>query len=454
MNENRRVRWYCTAVLSIAWLCIATAAFAQSVPIEPGKTSSSVFEPSAGCGCHAALFEQWSTTMHSQALSDPLYQAKLREANNATGGKLGAFCNKCHGPIATLGKEFGGELSDAGKEGISCSFCHQSTGLAGRPANTSHLVSTDGVRRAQLKDPQAPHKAQYSSFHRSAEFCGGCHNVDHPVNGMHLESTYSEWKASSYAKAGIFCQECHMSRDAGVMGPEKGHAAAGGPERDNIYKMTFIGGNAALGPRDLATRRLRAAATMTVTAPEIVAAGSSGQVEVTIANTGAGHYLPTGLTEVREMWLAVKAAAPGGKQFDVGTVRYGTVLKDAKGKYPVELWEAVGIQSDKRIPPNGSVTQKLNFKMPAEVDEVEITASLMYRSAPKELAEKAKVDVPTIEMASASSTIYSSEDSKAAANKPGSSKSWDTMNLMVSLAGLAVVFGVVIGFVRAGRKMK
>ena len=63
---------------------------------------------------------------------------------------------------------------------------------------------------------------------------------------------------------------------------------------------------------------------------------------VTITNVGAGHYLPTGLTEVRQMWLQVVAVDENGKETELGKRVFGTELKDKNGKYPVELWDAVG----------------------------------------------------------------------------------------------------------------
>jgi len=69
----------------------------------------------------------------------------------------------------------------------------------------------------QLTNPAAPHPAVYSKLHESAEFRGGCHNVNHPTNAVHLESTYAEWMAGPYAVEGTVCQDCHMSSAPGVI---------------------------------------------------------------------------------------------------------------------------------------------------------------------------------------------------------------------------------------------
>jgi hypothetical protein len=446
-----RVRVRSVLVATAIVLAMAASAFAEAVPVEPGAASAAQFGSYTECGCHAALIEQWAPSMHAQALTDPLYLTKLEEAEKATGGKLGAFCNKCHGPIATMARAFeAGPLEGVSAEGVTCSFCHQAVGLAGKPANTAHLVETDGVRRAQLKDPQAPHPAAYSEFHTSAEICGGCHNVDHPINGVHLEATYTEWLESPYAAEGIVCQDCHMSVEPGTIGPTRGQAAAGGPERDNIYKMTFVGGQVALGPAEVATARLKSAATIALEIDDILAPGEETSLTVTITNSGAGHYLPTGLTEVRQMWLEVVAEGPDGEPAKVGERRFGTILRDDKGNAPVELWEAVAIESDDRIPPRESVTESYAFTMPQGVDRATVKASLLYKSAPDEFAEKAGVDNPTTEMAVAVQEVFTTEDAKAAAlqTQTAGTESW---NIIVLVVGLAAIFGLVAFFLFKAR---
>lgn len=442
---RKRRRAVCVLVMALLIGAVSSAAAAPK-PVAPGDAKPSDFESVAGCGCHSGLVNEWSESMHALALEDPIYQAKLQEAKDATDGALGAFCNACHGPIATMTREIDSEkMSPVSSEAIGCSFCHQAVGLNGKPANTSHLVETDGVRRAQLKDPEAPHPAAYSAFHESAEFCGGCHNVDHPINGMHLEATYTEWKNGPWARDGVVCQDCHMSSQPGAIGPSRGRAAAGAPERMNISRMLFVGGQVELGPSDIATARLQSAADLVLEVPSIVAAGESVEVTVTITNKGAGHYLPTGLTEVREMWLAVYAEEESGERTQIGERRFGTILQDDKGNAPAELWEATSIKSDDRIPPRESVTDTFEFTMPAGAERAGISAALYYRSVPEELAEKAGVENPTTEMVAASQRVFASEEiaqqtpweEREAANEGGASGAlWVVLVVVVVAAAI------------------
>ena len=236
-----------------------------------------------------------------------------------------------------------------------------------------------------------------------------------------------------------------MSAEPGVIGPSKGVAAAGAPERDNIYRMTFVGGQVALGPSDVAIARLKSAATLEMELVDIVAPGEEASMSVTIINSGAGHYLPTGLTEVRQMWLEVSATDASGAKTVLGKHEFGTVLKDGKGDYPVELWDAVGIQSDDRIPPMESVTDSFTFKMPAGAEKADVSAALYYKSAPDELAEKAQVDNPVTEMASVTQAVYASAEAKAGGanepSEPGAASSSGTTILIAAVVIVALAAG-------------
>lgn len=393
--------------------------------------------------------------MHAKAIKDPVFLAKVAEAREQAGDEVAKFCQRCHSPIGNMLGEYGGSGQVSG-EGITCMFCHQVLDMAeGEPGNTSHLVQADLTRRAQIKDPGAPHPAMYSQLHESAEFCGGCHNVNHPVNGTHLESSYTEWKQSPYAKEGVVCQDCHMSSAVGVVGPSKASAAAGAPERDNIFAMTFIGANVGQGPKEESSALLKSAATMEIEAPEILTEGEAATVTVTVTNKGAGHYLPTGLTEVREMWLEVYAEGEGGERTKLGERRFGTKLKDASGKAPAEVWAATGIESDDRIPPRESVAQSYVVTMPAGAKTTAITASLNYRSLPDDLAKKANVENPTTIMAAEKATVYSSSEAKAGASasqeEPEAPRS---ANVLLAIAALGAAVAVAAAGVWAWKRKK
>ena len=421
-------------LLGVALACVLALAPAAAVALP--DLPSSAFTPSSGCGCHAGLLDDWRPSMHYQALSDPIYQLKLKEGDEATDGALGPFCNACHGPVAVMSDEIAGldqsKLSSASADAIGCDFCHQVSGTNTPLGNTSQQVTADGTERAQLKDAQAPHAVAYSAFHETAEFCGACHNVDHPGNGLHLEATYSEWKAGPYAAEGVVCQDCHMTPGPGVTEPNPGKAASSGPDREHVFRMTFAGGNVALGDAARAEERLQAAATLALDVPEIVESGEVA-VRTTITNVGAGHLLPTGLTEVRQMWLEVVATDGDGSELLRQRRDFGTVLANDKGEGPVELWEAASIKSDDRIAPRQSTSNDYAFAMGD--GPVTVEATLYYRSCSEEMAEKAGVDVPTTVMVSAKKAVYASDEQLT----DSTAEAWSGEGSGSGLLGLAII---------------
>ena len=407
----------------VAAIMLSAAITASAAPPPVVKRPSASFSSPDNCGCHGQYVDTWKKSMHAKALSDPIYQAKLAQGQKETGGKLGNFCNTCHGPVAVMSGEIDGtdqsKLSSVSAAAVSCDFCHQVEGSRLRPPrDASYKMSTDGKRHGPLTDAKAPHPWTYSAFFKSSEFCGNCHNVTHPFNGTHLETSYSEWKASPYAAKGINCQDCHMTPGPGVTKPNPGQVCATGPTRQMVYTMTWAGGNVALGDAELAEANLKAAATVDITAPETVGQSGTAEVTATITNVGAGHDLPTGLTEVRQMWVEVVATDRTGKELGRSRHDYGTVLKDAKGKHPVEMWNAAGIYSDDRIPPLES--RDVTLTVPVSADQAaKVTATLYYRTASPEIAHQSGVDIPTTTMAATETVVYGSPALAAAAASAG-----------------------------------
>jgi hypothetical protein len=294
---------------------------------------------------------------------------------------------------------------------VGCDFCHQVTGTSEPPGNASYLLDTpDGTKRAQLEDAISPaHETAYSAFHETAEFCGMCHDVRHPVNGLPLENTYTEWSEGPFPAQGIVCQDCHMTPGPGVTKPNPGNAANSGPQRDHVYIMTFAGGNVGLGASELAQERLQAAAEITLDTPEFVEPSTADSYTVTVSNVGAGHYIPTGLTEFRQMWLEVVGTDQDGNEVFSDRHDYGLELANEAGDHPVPLWEAVSIAVDDRIPPQESVSYDYTIEMP-ESGVVQLVASLYYRSVSEEVAEASGVEIPTTLMTQAQTTVYGSEE--------------------------------------------
>jgi len=141
-----------------------------------------------------------------------------------------------------------------------------------------------------------------------------------------------------------------------------------------------------------------------------------------VTNVGAGHNLPTSLTEVREMWLDVAVTDAKGKEVyrsgaigpkgevDPDAVMYHAVAVDKDGHHTVKPWEIARFESIHTIPPKGVDVSSYAFLVPPGTKgKLTVTALLRYRSFSQGVANlllgaKAPV-VPVVDMASARGAV-------------------------------------------------
>ena len=405
---------------------------------------------SLGCsGCHKEQYRQWSVSLHALAHSERIYDAYFMLASRQSGKKLETFCGPCHTPVGVsrgeipfpheLKKQGDTKVSAVATDGVGCDFCHTITGHS-RVGNSGFIVAPSNVKLGPLKDPKPiTHQAKYAAHFRKAELCGTCHQVTHPGNGIKLETTYEEWKNGPYAAKGIICQDCHMTgklppgdgTPSGIGKPVRhpGKAAAMGPHRPHVSRHYFVGPNVTFAGaqgkegeklRDLSLALLRKAAKLEILPPE---AGKPRRLRVKVTNVGAGHSLPTGVTELREMWLDVTVKdrrrkvllrsgdldSAGNIRKDANVVIYRTEVHDAEGKDTTLFWNTVKKVSDRRIPPLASAIEE--YPLPAGArGPLRVTVKLLYRSVPPwGLAEAGlsaeDVKVPVLVMAEAEKVL-------------------------------------------------
>lgn len=387
-------------------------------PFMTGKAKSSQFASPQGCSCHADLQGQWNNSMHAKSLTDPFYKMQTAQVEKDAGKNVVQFCDTCHAPAAIMSGGVQTAKDNDALNGISCTVCHQVTAPVGKTIGNASLAypkgGPDGVLHAQIMDPQAPHQASGIALYNTAEYCGACHNVTHPSNGLKLETTYDEWKKSTYAVEGVTCQNCHMFADATLKAPYKGQAAMGAPTRKDIFAMTFVGANVAQSDAELSRAMLRKAAKVEVAAPsDIVPAGQKEAVQVRVTNIGAGHSIPTGLTEVRNMWLTVYTVDANGAKTELDRTEFGTKLVDKNGQeVGAKFWLGAKKKSDVRIKAGETYTKDIEITMPSDAKAQTIMAELNYQSARDTDIAPSKVKNPTTVMAKDSYSLYASEDAK------------------------------------------
>jgi hypothetical protein len=406
-------------------------------------------EPEVCAGCHADIFKQWNGSMHSQAFVDPVFQALWKIGAKETSGLTDKLCGGCHAAAGVAANDLVFKdnqffTSAIAKRGVHCDLCHtvKETRMAETPTrepqNASIIVDPGPVKRGPYKDSVSPfHETAYSELHTKSEFCANCHNVFHPVNNFHIEHTYAEWKYSVYAQNGIQCQDCHMMpveqaiEAARTLKKQKnpGQPAVGGPQRDQMYTHEFVGANFTVPGllkfdlhKGIAEKRLKSAAELSVDAPQAAASGSLVTVAVKVRNVGAGHNLPTSLTEVRQMWLDVQATDAAGKEiFRSGALDkdgeidpqariFNAHAVDKEGRHTVKPWEITRFEYNDTIPPKGSAIERYTFLVPQDLKgAVKVKAVLRYRSYPQSVANlllgKDAPVLPIVDMQEAGKTI-------------------------------------------------
>ena len=406
-------------------------------------------EPEVCESCHSEIFEQWNGSMHSKAFVDPVWRAatKLFFKEAKTAGEILEMkaCVKCHTPLGFRSYAISSPADDYDKlaelpaQGIFCNWCHNISevkhlGDAGYEVDPGGGEDDPSTMLGPRKDSDSPfHPTKYSELHTKSEFCGLCHNVSHAENKLPIEETYNEWKNSPYntgdPETTVNCQDCHMRQRPGIPATGKtarpdnpGQAADDGPKRDHIWTHYFVGGNAIvtklLGSDThalMAIERLQNAADIEFIKNDSYGKNKLSHIQVKVLNTGAGHYLPTGLTEVRHMWLDVTITDASGKTLlrsgaldeegtiDTTAVQYYTQLGDAQGKPVLNPALADRVLYDYRIPPKGYVIEKYAFYIPDDaIAPLQVKAVLKYRSASQNLAKSLLGEgaplIPVIEM--------------------------------------------------------
>ena len=377
--------------------------------------------------CHPRQQAELQGSMHSATHEDPLYRGFAKTARREAGEQTYAYCAACHAPLGVAAGIIPAtpddQLSADVKAGVTCDTCHHISALTGaggpwKVEGNASFVLKSGKVRFGPSDQVAPnrlHTDEKRDFFGKSEFCASCHTVIHPTNGLPIENTYGEWKTSVYAQHNIQCQDCHMSsvEDAQQVAESlkpivrQGQSALEGPVRP-IYPHYFVGGNAdadhlahGVEHAKMAEARLRSAAQLKLQAPATVRAGATFRFDVAVQNVAAGHNIPTGVTELRQIWVDLHLLDRNHKEvfrsgqldergeFGPNTIWFGAVAADAAGKPTLKPWEMIRFLSHRTIPPKGVVRELVSVDLPAgTAGPLTLNARLLYRSAtPKVVAQ-------------------------------------------------------------------
>ncbi|PSW14737.1 cytochrome c family protein [Photobacterium sanctipauli] len=426
---------------------------AELLPYFPSRASTNgktltpdMFEQPEVCqSCHSEIYQQWKRSVMAKSWDDPIYQALFKRASIATKGEIDNFCIACHSPIGMTSMDATAKMIDTKEHlpGVNCEVCHNITGISGHD-NGAYVLSPNKEKHVKLgprSDAVSPyHKTEYSDLHTRSEFCSTCHNVSHPVNSTPIERTYDEWLESAYNEQGIHCQDCHMTPGPGV-NDNPGRSAVMGKEREHIYSHEFTGGNSTLHnyfnepeSAELARAMLRSAATIEfIDLPHEVTPGELITIKVKVTNVGAGHKLPTGFPEGREVWVdfmansaqdattVYRSGAVVDGHTEPNTRNFKVTLGDSDGNVvDLNVWEVDRILADTRIPPKGYSVVDYTFLVPVDVTgTLSLSATLNYwpfsQMLVDELLGEGKLTVDIVEMTTTSAEVNITEQTATTA---------------------------------------
>jgi hypothetical protein len=424
---------------SLAWFGRASAARTQAIeiPIQPASLGTNHLAAAQDCAhCHADQTQQWRVSGHAQAASEAYYQSVASLLIEERGVDAVRYCAACHNPIGLMQGEVdanaAGQISSSGgsayqarklgislpiseraAESVTCVICHQAAKVHGAlslDAGAPTLPTGEFDRLSLRAAPNSHREVMLRSPLHQAELCGDCHNLQLPNSDLALEPTFDEWIDSPYPARGVTCQTCHFSevqaRKSDSSAPQSVHTHGGLPGAPS--SLPGLSGEPAL---------LRTAATLEASLsrtddPSVLVA------TVTITNSGAGHDLPTGANDLRQVWLEAVLRDEHGQvvwrsgsldqygTLDSSAVQFHKVLGDASGR-PIELhriWAATRVLSDTSLKPWEArrIPFRIVLTQPAQTP-CALTVRLLYRDVSQSFAEfalnRAVSDLPILEMA-------------------------------------------------------
>src|SRR6266568_4327861 len=333
--------------LHLALAAAAALACAQARAESLGKPESPTgYWPSAVCArCHVRAFEQHLRSRHETSFTSPLFQAQYFEqllpaaSRDAELAAEARTCTACHAPVAfayARDRATSAVVSDPSLTGVTCDLCHTISGFVGPAPQNGNFISTPSdVKLGPLPRPTDWHRG-YSSLHAKSELCAVCHEAVNQ-HGLRVKATFTEWKKSPFAQAGLQCQDCHMSKD--------GLLVEGGR-----YESATAGGKT---------------------------------VPVPATSRAMGGYGRAGDGEDDARWL--------GTDVPAGSRTYREVLIDARHRQTLSPWEAVSIAWDNRLHPGEIREEVYTVTFPRDTARGRLDVRLVYAAYPTALADALQV---------------------------------------------------------------
>jgi hypothetical protein len=319
------------------------------------------------CGaCHPDEYREWSTSIHSQAWTDPYFQVDWAFDGRA------AVCKNCHIPLdrqqesLTLGFRDRDKLEPVlasnpafdpalQNEGVTCAACHLRGG---------HVVGPRAMS-------DAPHSV--SAFSDPNEVCLRCH----VVQGKRWDTFYRMPPCGTTAEiattGGDFGRGSgeYVVRDAAALGCVQCHMPAAGQDAQGTAKPGIRRRHLWRGGHD--PQMVRSALTASLT--DRSDADGNHVAELALTNTGTAHFLPTG-TPDRHLTVRLRALDAQGRVLRETTDTLERVI----------LWRPFIVDlRDTRLASNSPRRFLLNLPRNARTVEAQVHYHLLAESRRKRI---------------------------------------------------------------------
>ncbi len=428
--------------LALALSALAPGGATAADRPQPGEPVR--FWPSSTCaGCHDKQVEQHFRSHHENSFTSPLFQAQYfelvlpRASRDPSIAADAKNCTACHSPVSyannrALATTAG--VTDPSMSGVTCDLCHTIVGFDGPEPRNGNFVVSPGPTKYGPFEKGGSHHGAYNELQTKSEICAVCHEAVN-AHGLRVKATFSEWKTSAFAKKGIQCQDCHMSKDGVFVdggryeaGQVSSDSLSNAPARGKIYSHNFPGIHSGAPIEGAVGLHLLAP-------PERVPAGRPFTLLLQVDNSNTAHCLPTGSADLRLLWLEVTAKISGvtvplaadnrargtwgavgentddavvlGGDVPVGARLYRAVYFDKRNHQTLASFDATSIAFDNRLQPGEKRPESYTFDVPRDASgTLQVEARLRYRAYPSSLAKELEVTPPpTIDVARVTAEI-------------------------------------------------
>lgn len=327
------------------------------------------------CGtCHEDIYQQWLSSTHRQAASDPAYVKNITLLVEKKGIAAARYCEGCHAPVALLT----GELTEGGRhggiketpahlDGVGCMGCHGIDKVLSTSGVASYLFSpkehylfdsaesklAQSIRNFLIQSSPQKHKSTMGGHPMSdPKLCATCHEqfMDKDMNDwgwVKMQGTYQEWLQSPFSGQEnqissetqvTRCQDCHFSLiaandpSASKNGMVASHRSLGAntflpilnndKEQLELTKRFLQSSKVLLHiekptPKNLVANKQTLENNLRSTAeaelPYFLYLGDTGEISVTVTNRLVGHSFPAGTTDLNQAWLSFSVKDASGE---------------------------------------------------------------------------------------------------------------------------------------------